>query len=342
MVYMVHKKPRVVADRNIPFIDTLLGTEVELIRLAPEDITPGQMKDADALITRTRTRADAALLDGSCCSLVATATIGTDHIDFDYCRSHGIEVVSAPGCNAPAVAQYVWASILALFPDAAPADVTVGVVGAGHVGGIVERWGRSMGYRMMVCDPPRADIEGPGGFVDLMAIAHECDVITFHTPHTRNGKYPTHHLADQAFFDSLSHRPVIINSARGPIVDTPALLDALDTGKVSGAVIDCWEGEPDISLELLEKAAVATPHIAGYSLAGKTRASIAVAKAVALHFGLRYNAEAIEEPSPAPIAVTPARVIASYNPAADTALLKADPATFERQRNQYPLRPEVI
>ena len=341
MVYMVPQKPRVVADCNIPFIDTLLGDGVELVQLAPDEITPQVVKDADALLTRTRTRADAALLDGSRCSLVATATIGTDHIDFDYCQSRGIKVVSAPGCNAPAVAQYVWASILTLLPDRVPADVTIGVVGVGHVGSIVEQWGRSMGYRVKACDPPRAEREPGDGFVDLATIARECDVITFHTPHTRTGDHPTHHLADRTFFDALERRPIVINSARGPVVDTRALLHALDAGKVSQAVIDCWEGEPDINLELLDKAVIATPHIAGYSLAGKTRASIAVAKAVALHFGLRYNAEAIDEPSPAPPAVTPASVKASYNPATDTAILKADPATFERQRNRYPLRPEV-
>ncbi len=341
MVHMVYQRPRVIADSNIPFLDILLGNEVELFLLSPEEITPCVMRNADALITRTRTRADAALLEGSRCSMVATATIGTDHIDFDYCRSHGIEVVSAPGCNAPAVAQYVWASILTLMSGADPAGVTVGVVGAGHVGSIVERWGCSMGYRMMVCDPPRAEREGTGIFVGLATIARECDVITFHTPHIKGGLYPTHHLADRTFFDALDRHPVIINSARGPIVDTPALLCALDEGQVSHAVIDCWEGEPDISLDLLGKADIATPHIAGYSLAGKTRASIAVARAVADHFGLPYNAGAVEEPSPAPEWVTPDMIVASYNPVADTVKLKADPSDFELQRNCYPLRPEV-
>ncbi len=331
---------RVVADRNIPLIDTLIGHSTDLVRLDPDDITPEVMRDADALITRTRTRCDAALLDGSRCRLVATATIGTDHIDFDYCREHDIRVVSAPGCNAPAVAQYVWSSILRLTAGKRPEEVTVGIVGVGHVGSIVERWGRSMGYRMLLCDPPRADREGPEAFVGLDRIARESDVITFHTPLTADGPYPTRHIADAAFFDSLTRRPVIINSARGPITDTRALVDALDRGLVSHAVIDCWEGEPAISPELLERATYATPHIAGYSADGKTRASIVVARAAADTFGVSYN-DAIPTPPPAPETMTAERLLASYDPATDTARLKASPDTFEQQRNSYPLRPEA-
>lgn len=341
MVHMVHSsKPRVVADCNIPFIDTLLGHSVELIRLSPSEIDSRAVRDADALLTRTRTRCNAALLDGSRCTLVATATIGTDHIDFDYCRAHGIEAISAPGCNAPAVAQYVWASILTLLPARDPSTVTVGVVGVGHVGSIVERWGRSMGYRMLLCDPPRAEKENDSRFVDLATIARECDVITFHTPHTTAGPYPTHHIAGHDFFNTLSRRPIIINSARGPIVDTGALLDAIDKGLVSHTVIDCWEGEPDINLSLLAHADIATPHIAGYSLEGKTRASIAVAQAVCHRFGLTYE-NAIPAPKDTPSAVTPRQIIDSYNPLIDTSTLKNDPATFEQQRNHYHLRHEV-
>ena len=249
-------------------------------------------------------------------------------------------MVSAPGCNAPAVAQYVWSSILRLTAGKRPEDVTVGIVGVGHVGSIVERWGRSMGYRVLLCDPPRADREGAEAFVSLDCIARESDVITFHTPLTADGPYPTRHIAAAAFLNSLARRPVIINSARGPVVDNRALVDALDRGLVSHAVIDCWEGEPAISPELLERATYATPHIAGYSADVKTRASIVVAHAVADTFGVACN-DNIATPPPAPETMTAGRVLASYDPAADTERLKADPATFEQQRNHYHLRPEA-
>lgn len=341
MVHMVHsRRPVVIADINIPFIDRLLGDRVELRRLAPSDIDASAVKDADAIVTRTRTRCNAALLDGSRVSLVATATIGTDHIDFGYCRSHGIEVASAPGCNAPAVAQYVWSSILRLTAGRAPRTVTAGIVGVGHVGSIVERWGRSLGYNILLCDPPRSEREGADAFVDLGEIARRCDIITFHTPHTKVGPCPTHHLAGKEFFGSLTRRPVIINSARGPITDTPALISAITDGKISHAVIDCWEGEPAIDPTLLSLATIATPHIAGYSLQGKTRASIAAARAVADHFSLTV-ARTLPFPPDAPQTVTAAEILDSYNPFDDTAALRSDPSTFEQQRNHYALRDEV-
>ena len=338
---MVHSnKPIVIADSNIPFIDTLLGDNVELRRLDPTAIDADAVKEADAIVTRTRTRCNAALLDGSRVKLVATATIGTDHIDFDYCRSHGIEVASAPGCNAPAVAQCVWASVLTLAGDRNPSDITVGIVGVGHVGSIVEKWGRSMGYNIMLCDPPRSEREGTEAFVSLDEIAAKCDVITFHTPHTKNGPYPTYHLADRRFFDSLKRQPIIINSARGPITETQALIDAINSGCVSHAVIDCWEGEPDIDRTLLSLASIATPHIAGYSLQGKMRASIAAARAVAKRFGFPLAGN-IVSPGAAPEAVRCAEVLSSYDPMADTDRLRRDPSTFELQRNRYDLREEV-
>lgn len=241
--------PKVVADSKIPFLTELLEDKVNLTLLDPPLIDSNAVKDADALLTRTRTICDSTLLDGSSVSLVATATIGTDHIDFDYCHRHNIKTVSAPGCNAPAVAQYVWASILRLMPyGRTPGDITVGVVGVGHVGSIVARWGESLGFKILLCDPPRQQQEGGDSFVGLHDIARQCDVITFHTPHTTEGPFPSHHMADSNFLNTLERKPVIINSARGPIIDTPALLTAFDHGLVSHMVIDCWEGEPDINL----------------------------------------------------------------------------------------------
>ena len=347
--YLVHmddlkhdKNIVVVADRNIPFLDTLIGDSVTLKRLKPEEITADVVKEADALITRTRTRCDSSLLDGSRCKLVATATIGTDHIDFDYCNRHGIKVVSAPGCNAPAVAQYVWSVILRLAGNRDPHDVTVGVVGVGHVGSIVVNWGRSMGFNMLLCDPPRQVAEQDSGetFVSLEDIARSADFITFHTPLIRTGgNHPTFHLASTRFFDSLQRKPVIINSARGPVVDTYALIEALGNRSVSDAVIDCWEGEPDINLNLLAMAVYATPHIAVYSVEGKARASIAVSRAVAEQFGVACN-ESIETPPDAPVHITAGSILESYDPSTDTQRLKTSPSTFELQRNNYNLRPE--
>ena len=201
------------------------------------------MRNVDALICRTRTHCNASLLGNSRCSFIATATIGTDHIDLDYCQHRGIKVANAPGCNAPAVAQYVFASLSHVI-DRPINDYTIGIVGVGHVGSIVKQWALQLGMKVFSCDPPRAKIEHINEFVSLEEIANNCDIITFHTPLTKNGEYPTHHMCDSRFLAKVAKTPIIINCARGGIFDTTAVIDALETGKISNVIIDCWEGEP--------------------------------------------------------------------------------------------------
>mgnify|MGYP001161735740 FL=1 len=324
---------KLIVENKIPHIAPLLAElPVEPLFLSPGAITRDAISDAEGLIVRTRTRCDAALLDGTAVRFIATATIGTDHIDLDYCRRRGITVASAPGCNAPAVAQWVFAALAAVRPDAQ----TLGIVGCGHVGSIVERWGRAMGLRVLVNDPPRAMREGPGGFCDLATIAREADVITFHTPLDAT----TRHLASREFFAALRRRPAIFNAARGAIVDTPALVEALDKGLAGAAAIDCWENEPNISAALLERAAVATPHIAGYSRQGKMRASIMAADALRRYLGMAPTGAA-ESVHSVPEAVSLAEAAASYDIVADTVLLRARTAEFEALRNGYSLREEL-
>lgn len=336
---------KIVIEKNIPFIKGLLEPWAEISYLAPEEINRASMADADALITRTRTRCDKELLEGSRCRFIATATIGTDHIDLDYCKQAGITVANAPGCNAPAVAQYVFASIAEIMnrrdTPAAPEALTLGVVGVGNVGGIVARWGRTLGMNVLCCDPPRAENEGAEGFTDLDTIARQCDVITFHTPLTRSGAHPTFHMADKNFFDKLAKRPVVINSARGPVIDNEALIDAIDRGQVSAAAIDCWEGEPHINRRLLDKAVIATPHIAGYSREGKVRATAMALKALTGFFNLPDITPEETVPAGAAHNVTLPSIAGSYSPAADTTALKTSPDNFEALRNHYALRHEV-
>lgn len=329
------KLKKIVVENKIPFIAPLVaGLADETVFLAPEKIDAAAVADADALVVRTRTRCDAALLEGSDVKFIATATIGTDHIDSDYCRLHNIAVANAPGCNAPAVAQWVWRSILALSPELK--GLTIGVVGVGHVGSIVARWGDGLGLNVLRCDPPRQQREGPEGFVALNEIAEKADIITFHTPLDET----TRHLADSEFFDSLGRRPLIINAARGPVTDTGALIGALNDGRVRAAAIDCWEGEPAIDRRLLETAYIATPHIAGYSAEGKLRATLMAVEALRRHIGLEPG-DASSRVLPVPERVTADDIIASYDIMADTAALKQDPGAFERLRNSYQLRHEI-
>lgn len=330
---------KIIIEKNIPFIKGMLDNVAEVSYMAPDEINAAAMRDADALVTRTRTRCDASLLDGSKCRFIATATIGTDHIDLDYCRSHGITVKNAPGCNAPAVAQYVFAVIAKL--RGLDTGFTLGVVGAGHVGSIIVNWAKEMGITTLVCDPPRADAEGKEGFTDIEEIARKCDVITFHTPMTRDGKYPTFHLLDRNLVDKMERKPLIINSARGPVTDTQALLYGLHSGKIGCAAIDCWENEPGISPELLDLAAVATPHIAGYSREGKIRATRMSLDSLTSYFGLPKVEMAEKVTEGAATGVTLASVASSYNPLDDTEALKSSPESFEKLRNTYNYRDEA-
>ncbi len=337
---MENYRLNIVIERNVPFIAGLLEPYANVSYLAAEEFTPEAVKNADALIVRTRTKCDAALLAKSRCRFVGTATIGMDHIDTKWCEANGITVINAPGCNAPAVAQYVFATIMQLA-NRPIGQYTLGIVGVGHVGSIVERWARSLDMKVLCCDPPRQRAEGGDKWSTLDEIAEKCDIITFHTPLNRDGDDATLHIADEKFFKKLRRRPILINSARGAIVDTPALVEALDQGLVHAAAIDCWEGEPAISGELLERAAIATPHIAGYSHDGKVRATQMILDALTTFFYLpRVEAKA-GTPKAVARTVSPLAIVESYNPLADTVALKSDPSSFESLRNNYRYRTEL-
>ncbi len=337
---MPNSNIRLIVERNIPYVAGLLDPYADVRYLAPEEITPKAVRDTDGMIIRTRTRCDAELLAKSSVKMIATATIGTDHIDLDYCRSRTITAVNAPGCNAPAVAQYVFATLMQVI-NRPLQSYTLGIVGAGHVGSIVERWARGLDMRVLVCDPPRQQAEGGEGWSDLETIVREADIITFHTPLTREGEYRTYHIADAEFFGKLRRSPIIINSARGEIVDTQALVAARDAGLVGGLIIDCWEGEPEIDRELLRRADIATPHIAGYSAEGKVRASQIALDAITTFFMMpRVTVDQPLPPAPAR-SVTVAGIMDSYDPMPESDALKAHPEDFEKLRNTYRLRHEA-
>lgn len=344
---MPDKSLKIVVEKNVPFVKGLLDDYADVSYLAPEEITPRAVADADAMIIRTRTRCNEDLLAGSRCRFIATATIGTDHIDQTYCSSRGIEVANAPGCNAPAVAQYVFASLMAVV-NRPLRSYTIGIVGLGHVGSIVENWARGFGMKVLRCDPPRQLNGDPGPWASLDEIAAKADIVTFHVPYTTAGPYATHHMADSDFLNKLRRAPILINSSRGPVFNTADILAAKDAGKVGPLIVDCWEGEPGVNAELLAKADIATPHIAGYSIEGKKRASRAALDALTASALWREHPELparIELPGdvpPPPAATVSYRdLLAGYDPAEDTAMLKARPEDFETLRNTYALRHET-
>lgn len=338
---------KVIVDNKIPYIKGIIERIAdEVVYLPGNAFTPQEVKDADALIVRTRTLCNRDLLAGSRIKFIATATIGFDHIDTAYCQEAGITWTNCPGCNASSVEQYVHSVLLLLKREKnlCLEGATIGVVGVGHVGSKVATMASKLGMRVLLNDPPRAD-KGEEGFVDLQTIARECDVITFHTPLNREGVYRTFHLADEPFFNQLERLPYIINSSRGEVVETQALLRALEKGQVKEAVIDTWENEPDIDLTLLQEAFIATPHIAGYSADGKANATRMSLEALCRFFGIEANFK-IVPPSLSEDMVwsedKETAYLQLYNPMRDSEWLKAEPEKFEWFRGNYPLRRELF
>lgn len=338
---------KIVVDDKIPYIREKLALLAdEAVYLRGADITTADVRDADALIVRTRTRCDEQLLGGSKVQFVATATIGFDHIDTAYMQRAGIAWTNCPGCNAASVAQYVECSLLLLEQQQGLQlrGTTIGIVGCGHVGSKVKAVAERLGMRVLVCDPPLMEVAPSGAspqFVALDVIEREADVITFHVPLNRVGRHATFHLADEAFFHRLSRVPYIINTSRGEVVDNAALLSALREGRLRDAVIDVWENEPQLNLELLERVFIGTPHIAGYSADGKVNADNMVIDALCRHFGLPHPG-AVSAPSlPAGFHYT-GNPLELYNPMDDSERLKSHPADFEKLRNHYPLRREQM
>ena len=277
-----------IADKTVPYLKGILDSVADITYLSSEEFTPEHVRDADALIVRSIDKCTRELLQGSRVKLITSATIGFDHIDTHYCEQAGIVWRNAPGCNARSVAQYVLAGLVArsLRLGDSLQGKTMGIVGVGHVGKELEIVCHAYGMRVLRNDPPRAEIEGTDGFVSLETLAEEADIISFHTPLTREGRYPTFHLADDAFFNRLQKKPCIINAARGAIIDTSALLKASQSGRVGDLIIDCWEGEPHINRLLLQQAYIATPHIAGFSADGKANGTRACLEQIASFFQL--------------------------------------------------------
>ena len=331
---------KIVVDDKIPYIrETICQLADETVFLSGAAITADDVRDADVLVVRTRTRCNQQLLEGSKVQLVVTATIGYDHIDTQWLQEAGIRWTNCPGCNSGSVAQYVECALLLLEQQKGLSlhESTIGIVGCGHVGSKVKAVAERLGMQVLVCDPL---LDNPS-FVSLDEIERRCEVITFHVPLTREGQYATWHMADEDFFHRLPRVPYIINTSRGEVVDNQALLKALQDGRVRDAIIDVWEHEPHPDAALLDKVFIGTPHIAGYSADGKTNADNMVIDAICQHFGLPHPGIIAPPALPSDFKYT-GSPLDLYNPMIDSQKLKADASQFEQLRNNYPLRREKI
>jgi len=348
-------KLKIVADTHIPFLKGMLESYAEMLYIPGHEITKDIIKDADALLIRTRTTCDSGLLDNTGVKFIGTATIGYDHINTEYCDSRGIKWTNAPGCNSPSVNQYVASALvnLAAKYNFNLIDRSLGIVGVGHVGSLVVRTAELFGMHVYLCDPPRVEKEGICGYLNHDSILRECDIITYHVPLQKTGQHQTFHMINNDILHKLNSDTFIINTSRGDVADTSAILRSLKDGRLKGYVADVWENEPDIDRELLNISTIATPHIAGYSVDGKARGTEAVVKSLGSFFNLGsdiWKAPLLPEPEMPVIEllcdgindeeIMAQAVNASYNILEDDRTLRDSPGSFEFFRSNYGVRRE--
>ena len=283
---------RIVADKNIPLVSEAFSAHGELCLLEGRTLSPADVRDADVLLVRSVTRVNRALLDGSTVRFVGSATSGIDHIDAPYLQERGIEFVHTPGNNARSVAEYV-ISILSCLSASQSASLhgkVLAVIGYGNIGQRVVKLAETLGMVCLVNDPPlqTAQPHHARRFDSLDDVLSQADYVTLHTPLTREGDYPSYRLLDAKRLALLPAGACLINTARGGVVDGDALLAGLNKGRIQ-AVLDVWEGEPDISMDLLQRVALVSPHIAGYSLEGKLNATAGLHHALCHTYGLKSD-----------------------------------------------------
>jgi erythronate-4-phosphate dehydrogenase len=346
---------KIVIDKDIPFIKEVLEKHAEVVYLKGSSISKTDVLDADALIIRTRTKCNAVLLEGAKVRFIASATIGYDHIDVDFCRSHNIRWTNAEGCNSSSVQQYVAAALfhLANKLNFELAQKTIGIVGVGHVGTKVAKLCESLGMRALLNDPPRERREGAAAFVSLDTIVEQADILTLHVPLNYEGEDKTYHLVDEKFPSRLHEHQILINTSRGEVADTKALKSSLKERKLAACVLDVWENEPGIDLELLDRVDIGTPHIAGYSADGKANGTAMSVQALSRFFGFGLDGwfpKHIPVPENTTLEVDCANVNQqqvigrlihqTYDIMSDDFRLRSSPHTFEQQRSEYPLHRE--
>ena len=339
---------KIVADIDIPFLEGVFEPYAEVVYRKVQDICREDVLDADVLIVRTRTICDASLLEGTSVTMVATATIGMDHIDLEYCADHGIEVVNSAGCNAGGVMQYVFSALygVAARKGIKLDDFTIGIIGVGHVGKRIEAMAEYLGFKVLRCDPPRAAVEGPEGFCSLEYLLENSQIVTLHVPLEPG----TRGMADETFFALMQPGSIFINAARGEVVDEDALISAMP--KFGAVVIDTWNNEPDINTELLDMVDIATPHIAGYTYQGKRNGTSMAVRSVARRFGIHAleSFTPVDDEDHDPVLLDlkgknhgEIAAVFQYNYPifTDDFRLRMEPHRFEKLRTEYKYRREI-
>ena len=350
---------KIVADKAIPYARRFFSTLGEVDLLDSRDITPAAVRDADCLVIRSVTRVDEQLLNSSRVKCVGSNSSGTDHVDMDYLATRGVPLFNAKGCNANSVAEYVLSCLFVLSEQSGVGleGKTAGIIGCGHVGARLRSLLRIIGIKTQVYDPLIRDEHGRFAFRDLDSVLSS-DIITMHVPLTTAGEYPSAGMVDRQFLGRLKKDVIFVNTARGGVVNEPDLVDFARDNGACRLVLDVWSNEPDINVELFALAALATPHIAGYSARARLNATRRVYEQVCACFDADATADAVllaDEDAElnlsgfdsVPDAVRTA-VLASYDVRSDCAALKGLAETaphkrgalFNSLRTDYPSRRE--
>jgi len=335
----------ILADENIPLVQTAFSSFGKVHTINGRNLNNADLTQVNILLVRSVTQVNAKLLANSPVNFVGTATIGFDHIDLDYLKQHNIGFANAPGSNATAAAEYVVSALLVLAErqDFKLREKTVGIIGCGNVGSRVLQKLTALGMQCLVHDPLKA------GYVDLDTVL-TADIITLHIPLEKDGDYPTYHLVDNQFLAKLKKSAILINTSRGMVINEAALSRALLSRPDLTVVLDVWKNEPNINRLLLQQVALATPHIAGYSLDGKIRGAEMLYAQICDY--LQYVPDWQPQIPPPPVnqltfsdtidddVAIHTAVMVCYDIRRDDSALRQMTTNFDSLRKNYPIRRE--